>query len=148
MQLMNRGWKPRQLAEELLKTVNTELAAGADFAKLAEIHSEGPSAARGGALRGSNPKLPAGDYFARGEMVKPFEETAFDVLETRRGEWFSRDAIRISYNQVRREKKRQKTQPFAQVQYEIQQKLVQVSGVDEAKRISDDLLYEIENSGL
>ena len=130
-------------AEELLKTVNTELAAGADFAKLAEIHSEGPSAARGGALRGSNPKLPAGDYFARGEMVKPFEETAFDVLKP--GEVSGLVETQFGYHIIKlEEKKAPETQPFAQVQYEIQQKLVQVSGVDEAKRISDDLLYEIE----
>ena len=130
-------------AEELLKTVNTELAAGADFAKLAEIHSEGPSAARGGALRGSNPKLPAGDYFARGEMVKPFEETAFDVLKP--GEVSSLVETQFGYHIIKlEERKVPETQPFAQVQYEIQQKLVQVSGVDEAKRISDDLLYEIE----
>lgn len=130
-------------AEELLKTVNTELATGADFAKLAEIHSEGPSAARGGALRGSNPKLPAGDYFARGEMVKPFEETAFDVLKP--GEVSGLVETQFGYHIIKlEEKKAPETQPFAQVQYEIQQKLIQVSGVDEAKRISDDLLYEIE----
>ena len=45
-------------AEALLETVNAELAAGADFAELATKHSEGPSAAQGGALRGRNPKLP------------------------------------------------------------------------------------------
>ncbi len=130
-------------AEELLKTINAELAAGADFAKLAEIHSEGPSAARGGALRGSNPKLPAGDYFARGEMVKPFEETAFDVLQP--GEVSGLVETQFGYHIIKlEEKKAPETQPFAQVQYEIQQKLVQVSGVDEAKRIADDLLYEVE----
>ena len=48
------------LAEQLLETVKAELAAGADFAELAETHSEGPSSAQGGALRGSNPKLPPG----------------------------------------------------------------------------------------
>ena len=42
------------------------------------------------------------------------------------------------------EKKAPEVQPFAQVQYDIEQRLVQVSGVDEAKRIADDLLFEIE----
>ena len=130
-------------AEELLETVNTALAAGADFATLAETHSEGPSAAQGGALRGSNPKLPAGDYFARGEMVKPFEETAFDVLAP--GEVSGLVETQFGYHIIKLEEKRApETQPFPQVQYEIQQKLVQVSGVDEAKRIADDLLYEVE----
>lgn len=130
-------------AEELLKTVNAELAAGADFAELAKTHSEGPSATRGGALRGSNPKLPAGDYFTRGEMVKPFEETAFDVLEP--GEVSGLVETQFGYHIIKlEEKKPPEVQPFVQVQYEIQQKLVQVSGVDEAKRIADDLLYEVE----
>ena len=130
-------------AEELLKTVNAELAAGADFAELAKTYSEGPSATIGGALKGSNPKLPAGDYFARGEMVKPFEEAAFDTLEP--GEVSGLIETQFGYHIIKLEEKRApESQPFAQVQFEIQQKLVQVSGVDEAKRIADDLLYEIE----
>jgi peptidyl-prolyl cis-trans isomerase D len=130
-------------AEELLKTVNAALAAGGDFAALAKTHSEGPSAANGGALKGSNPKLPAGDYFARGEMVKPFEEAAFDTLAV--GEVSGLIETQFGYHIIKLEEKRApEVQPFAQVQYEIQQKLVQVSGVDEAKRIADDLLFEIE----
>ena len=130
-------------AEELLKTVNAELAAGADFAELAKTYSEGPSATLGGALKGSNPKLPAGDYFARGEMVKPFEEAAFDTLVP--GEVSGLVETQFGYHIIKLEEKRApEPQPFAQVQYEIQQKLVQVSGVDEAKRIADELLYEIE----
>ena len=130
-------------AEELLKTVNAELAAGADFAELAKTYSEGPSATLGGALKGSNPKLPAGDYFARGEMVKPFEEAAFDTLVP--GEVSGLIETQFGYHIIKLEEKRTpEPQPFAQVQYEIQQKLVQVSGVDESKRIADELLYEIE----
>ena len=130
-------------AEELLKTINAELAAGADFAELAKTHSEGPSGAQGGALRGRNPKLPPGDYFARGEMVKPFEEAAFDTLEP--GEVSGLVETPFGYHIIKLEEKRApEIQPFAQVQYDIQQKLVQVSGVDEAKRIADDLLFEIE----
>ena len=130
-------------AEELLKTINAELAAGADFAELAKTHSEGPSGAQGGALRGRNPKLPPGDYFARGEMVKPFEEATFDTLEP--GEVSGLVETDFGYHIIKlEEKKAPDVQLFAQVQYDIQQKLVQVSGVDEAKRIADDLLFEIE----
>ena len=130
-------------AEELLKTINAELAAGADFAELAKTHSEGPSSAQGGALRGRNPKLPPGDYFARGEMVKPFEEATFDTLEP--GEVSGLVETDFGYHIIKlEEKKAPDVQLFAQVQYDIQQKLVQVSGVDEAKRIADDLLFEIE----
>ncbi len=130
-------------AIQLLDTVKAELMAGADFAELAKTHSEGPSGAQGGALRGSNPKLPPGDYFARGDMVKPFEETAFDVLEP--GEVSDLVETQFGYHIIKlEEKKSPEIQPFDQVQYEIQQKLVQVSGVDEAKKVASDLLYEIE----
>ena len=130
-------------AEELLKTINAELAAGADFAELAKTHSEGPSSVQGGALRGSNPNLPAGDYFARGDMVKPFEEAAFDTLEI--GGVSGLVETQFGYHIIKlEEKKAPEAQPFVQVQYEIQQKLVQVSGVDEARQVANDLLYEVE----
>ena len=130
-------------AEELLKTINAELAAGADFAELAKTHSEGPSGAQGGALRGGNPKLPPGDYFARGDMVKPFEETAFDILEP--GEVSDLVETQFGFHIIKLEEKRApEAQPFDQVQYDIRQKLVQVTGVDEAKKVASDLLYEIE----
>ena len=130
-------------AEQLLKTVNAELAAGADFAELAKKHSEGPSAAQGGALRGRNPKLPPGDYFARGDMVKPFEEAAFDMLNP--GEVSGLVETSYGYHIIKlEEKKVLEIQPFASAQYEIQQKLVQVNGVDKAKKVAEDLLFDIE----
>ena len=130
-------------AEELLETVNAELAAGAEFAELAEKHSEGPSSAQGGALRGRHPKLPAGDYFARGDMVKPFEEAAFDTLNP--GEVSGLVETSYGYHIIKlEEKKVPEIQPFASAQYEIQQKLVQVSGVDKAKKVAEDLLFDIE----
>ena len=133
----------RNAAEELLETIKAELAGGADFAELAKTHSEGPSGAQGGALRGNNPKLPPGDYFARGDMVKPFEEAAFDTLEP--GEFSDLVETSFGYHIIKlEEKKAPEIQPFDQVQYDIRQKLVQVSGVDEAKKVGSDLLYEIE----
>ncbi|MYA71054.1 hypothetical protein F4009_08645 [Candidatus Poribacteria bacterium] len=130
-------------AEELLKTVNAELAAGTEFAELAEKHSEGPSSAQGGALRGRNPNLPAGDYFARGDMVKPFEEAAFDTLNP--GEVSGLIETSYGYHIIKlEEKKAPEIRPFADAQYEIQQKLVQVNGVDKAKKIAEDLLFDIE----
>jgi len=66
-------------ADKLLKQVKE----GGDFAALAKEHSDCPSSARGGDL----------GFFARGAMVKPFEDVAFtmepndisDVVETKFG---------------------------------------------------------------
>jgi peptidyl-prolyl cis-trans isomerase C len=46
--------------------------AGVDFSGLAERHSEGPSAERGGNL----------DYFSRDQMVPPFSEAAFALADS------------------------------------------------------------------
>jgi len=69
----------RAEADKLLKQVKE----GGDFAALAKEHSDCPSSARGGDL----------GFFARGAMVKPFEDVAFamepndisDVVETKFG---------------------------------------------------------------
>ncbi len=130
-------------SEELLKTINEELAAGATFAELAEKYSEGPSASRGGSLRGNNPKLPPGDYFARGDMVKPFEEACFDRLSP--GQVSELVETTYGYHIIQlEEKKNPETQPFDLVQSEIRQKLVKIRGVEAAKELANDLLYEIE----
>lgn len=130
-------------AEELLKTVTEELAKGATFAELAEKHSEGPSASRGGALTGSNSKLPPGAYFARGDMVKPFEEACFDTLKP--GEVSELIETQFGYHIIKlEERKPPEARPFDQVQYEIQQKLLKIRGVDEARKVATDLLYEVE----
>ena len=130
-------------AEELLKTVNDELAKGTTFAELAEKHSEGPSASQGGALTGSNSNLPPGAYFARGDMVKPFEEACFDTLNP--GEVSELVETQYGYHIITlEEKKPPETKPFDQVQYDIQQKLVKIRGTEEARELATDLLYEVE----
>lgn len=50
-----------------LEGILEEARQGGDFAELAEMYSEGPSAPKGGDL----------GFFKRGTMVKPFEEAAF-----------------------------------------------------------------------
>jgi peptidyl-prolyl cis-trans isomerase C len=59
--------KEKAEAEEIIK----QLDEGADFAELAREKSTGPSGSNGGSL----------GYFAKGQMVKPFEDAAL-ALET------------------------------------------------------------------
>lgn len=67
-------------AQQQMQQIKQQLDGGADFAQLAQQHSDCPSGQQGGDL-GS---------FGRGQMVKPFEDTTFalqvgatsDVIET------------------------------------------------------------------
>ncbi len=133
----------KKAAEELLKKVNEALAAGTSFEDLAKEHSDGPSGANGGALRGGNPKLPPGDYFARGDMVKPFEEACFDTLNP--GEVSGLIETSYGYHIIKLEERKEPTlQTYPDVEDEIRSKLIQIDGVERAERTADDLVFEIE----
>ncbi|MCF7823814.1 MAG: SurA N-terminal domain-containing protein [Candidatus Marinimicrobia bacterium] len=54
-------------AINLINDIKTEIAAGATFESMAEIHSEGPSASNAGYL----------GWFGKGKMAPPFEVAAF-----------------------------------------------------------------------
>jgi len=58
--------RTKDQASQQIAEIKQQIDGGADFAKLAQQHSDCPSGQRGGDL-GS---------FGRGQMVKPFEETA------------------------------------------------------------------------
>ena len=131
-------------AEKLLETVKAAIAEGEDFAELAKKHSEDAgSAPQGGALRGRNPDLPLGDYFARGEMVQPFEKAAFDELAP--GEVSDLVESRFGYHIIKLEEKRpEEVQPFAQARSEINDKLIQIVGAEQAKAVAENLLFDVE----
>ena len=131
-------------AEQLLETVKAAIAEGEDFAELAKAHSEDTgSAPQGGALRGRNPDLPQGDYFARGDMVQPFEQAAFDELAP--GEVSDLVESRFGYHIIKLEEKRpEEVQPFAQVRSKINDKLVQIIGAEQAKAVAENLLFDVE----
>ena len=134
-------------AEELLKQVREEIAKGTEFAELAKTHSEDTgSASQGGALRGRHPKLPPGDYFARGLMVPPFEKACFDDLKP--GEISELVETQFGYHIIKlEEKKPEDLQPFDLVKDEINGKLVGIDGTDEARKVADDLIFDIEIHG-
>jgi peptidyl-prolyl cis-trans isomerase D len=136
-------------AEEMLKTVKAELAAGKSFADLAKTHSEGPSGANGGALKEvlrngqPNPKLPPGDYFSRGYMVPEFDKACFDVLKP--GEVSDLIETVFGYHIIQLEEKKVPTlKSFPEVEFEIRGKLIQSSGVENAENVANELLFEIE----
>jgi peptidyl-prolyl cis-trans isomerase D len=131
-------------AEKLLETVKAAIAEGEDFAELAKKHSEDAgSAPQGGALRGRNPDLPPGDYFARGDMVQSFEKAAFDELAP--GEVSDLVESSFGYHIIKLEEKRpEEVQPFAQARSGINDKLIQIVGAEQAKAVAENLLFDVE----
>ncbi len=59
----------KEEARKKIETIKEKLNSGEDFEKLASEYSDCPSKQEGGNL----------DYFARGQMVKPFEDVAFSL---------------------------------------------------------------------
>ena len=98
----------RAKAEKLLK----ELRAGGDFSELAKQYSEGPTNVKGGDL----------GYFARGKMVKEFDEVAF-ALE-KEGEVSDIVKTKFGYHIITLTgKKEEQTRTLEQVKPQIQRKL-------------------------
>ena len=61
----------RQKLKEKIESIRQRALSGEDFAKLAQENSEDGTASRGGDL----------GYFAKGVMIKPFEEAAFSLTD-------------------------------------------------------------------
>ena len=100
-------------AESIAKEVLAKLEEGADFEELAREYSEDPSAQRNGGQLG---------FFARGQMVKPFEDAAFAM--TTEGELSEPVLSQFGYHIIRFNSRTAAEQrPFEAVEGEIRTKL-------------------------
>ena len=97
------GEEQKAEARNQLQEIKAEIEGGADFAAMAKENSQGPSASRGGDL----------GFFSRGQMVKAFEDAAFelevgelsDIVETQFGFHLitvtdKKDASTVAYETV------------------------------------------------
>jgi peptidyl-prolyl cis-trans isomerase C len=115
--------KAKAKAEELLKKIK----AGADFAKLAQENSGCPSSKQGGDL----------GYFGKGQMVKPFEETAFTLKP---GEVSGIVETQFGYHIIKLvEKKAASKVPFTDVQAKIADSL-------KRKKVSEAINAALEDA--
>ncbi len=116
-----------QAAREKVEKLRAEIEAGADFAELAKQHSEGPSAPNGGDL----------GFFTRGQMVPPFEQTAFALAS---GEVSDAVKTRFGYHIIRVEERRGGgTIPKEQVAERIREYLKQRKVQENTQGLVQDL---------
>jgi peptidyl-prolyl cis-trans isomerase C len=110
-----------------VKKVQADLAAKKEFAEVAKKYSEGPSAPKGGDL----------GFFGPGQMVKPFEETAFKMkvgdlsapVKTR----FGLHIIKVI------EKREERKKPYDEVKEQIVQTLKNKRFFQERRKLLEDL---------
>ena len=114
-------------ASKKIEEIQLKLKEGGDFAELAKEYSEGPSSAKGGDL----------GYFQRGQMVKPFEDTAFSM---KANEVSGRVETRFGYHLIKvYDKKPEQTLAYADVKDKIAQRLKQEKVEKEATRYVENL---------
>jgi peptidyl-prolyl cis-trans isomerase C len=113
-------------AMKKIQAIQEKLKKGADFAEVAKASSEGPSAAKGGSL----------GYFGRGQMVGPFEDTAFSLEPGKVS-----DVVKspFGYHLIKvMDKKPESTIPFETVKPRIEQYLKQEVVQKEIKKYIDN----------
>ncbi|MEE4261651.1 MAG: peptidylprolyl isomerase [Desulfobacteraceae bacterium] len=94
-----------------IEDIRKKLTDGGDFAELAKEYSEGPSGPQGGDL----------GFFRRGQMVKPFEDTAFSM---KTNEVSAPVETRFGYHLIKvTDKRPEQTLAYADVKDKIAQRL-------------------------
>jgi peptidyl-prolyl cis-trans isomerase D len=122
----------RKRAEEILALAKQP---NADFAALATQYSEDArSAVAGGDL----------GWFARGAMVKPFEDAAFALQE--KGELSGLVKSVHGYHIIQFEERRQSVRPMAEVKPEIENALYGVKAAEKAREDADELFFDVDAS--
>ncbi|CAG0902504.1 unnamed protein product [Cyprideis torosa] len=129
---------PETLREEQLKKaqeVRGMITESTDFAELAKVYSEGPSASEGGDL----------GFFGRNQMVEPFEKAAFSMEK----EEIS-DIIRtpFGYHIIKLEDiKSSSTKPLSEVRDEIEAKLKEKEAGPMAFQLANEAYEKIITIG-
>jgi peptidyl-prolyl cis-trans isomerase C len=133
----------KKKAKEKATDILNKAKSGEDFAKLASELSDDPgSKTKGGDL----------GFFAKGRMVKPFEDAAFSLKP---GEISGLVESQYGFHIIKvEEKKEPSLEPFDKVQEQIRQKLIQESiktkiteFIDKAMKDSKTEIYSDELTG-
>ncbi|MCF8061101.1 MAG: SurA N-terminal domain-containing protein, partial [Deltaproteobacteria bacterium] len=121
---------------ERAREIHEQAKAEGDFAELARTHSEGPTADEGGEL----------GYFSSGEMVKPFEEAAFNMEP---GEISDLVRTQFGFHIIKVEDVREaRTKPLEEVRDEIRENLLGLAAADlaheKALSLIDQMPYDVD----
>ena len=127
--------KEKEVKEKALAVLG-KARAGEDFAALAKAHSEGPTAKEGGDL----------GYFSEGDMVKPFEEAAFNL---NKGEISDLVRTRFGYHIIKVEDvKEARTKSLEEVKDQILENFTSVITADlaheKALSLIDQMPYDVD----
>ena len=110
-----------------IKKIQKELRENGDFAELAKKYSDCPSGAKGGDL----------GYFARGQMVKPFEEVAFSL---KKGEISGITETKFGYHLIKAgDRKPEVIADYKDVKEKLVQYLKQMKTGEEVKKYIEGL---------
>ncbi|MBW2610499.1 MAG: SurA N-terminal domain-containing protein [Deltaproteobacteria bacterium] len=125
-----------QKIREKALSVLEKARGGEDFAKLAEMYSEGPTKAKGGDL----------GYFSKGRMVRPFEDAAFKLEKGRIS-----DLVKtvFGYHIIKVEDiKDERTKPLDEVRKQISEILISNGSMDlaneKALSLIDQMPYDMD----